>query len=321
MTSIGEAFRRERIKQKLDLQSVSSELKISPRLLQAIEAEDFDKLPGGVLTRSFVRQYARLLGLDEDEISGELQRILEPQAAPAAASQPAPPQPPPGKLPEIPLPRVEAWDAVGEKNPRWSKSLPALAMVVVIMLACSAIYSWLQRPRRSPAPPENASAPVPTASTRPPAVPQNAKPQAAPAPPSEGPTAADRKNEPGADSRAPAAAQPAAAPPSNPAPTAANAAVRVQMTAEEPVWVSVRSDGKYLFSGTLHANESRTAEAGTTMVLRLGNAGGIRISLNGNPIGPVGPKGQIRTLQLTSGGFQILPEVPKSAPSNDLDPL
>lgn len=105
----------------------------------------------------------------------------------------------------------------------------------------------------------------------------------------------------------------AGAPASNP-----NAAVRVELTADESVWVLARSDGKYLFSGTLGAKESRTIEATSTVLLRLGNAGGVTITLNGKPVGPVGPKGQVRTVQFTSGGFEIV-AVPK--PPAPLDPL
>jgi hypothetical protein len=97
-----------------------------------------------------------------------------------------------------------------------------------------------------------------------------------------------------------------------------DAPVRVGLTADEPVWILVRSDGKYFFSGTLGANESRTFEAASTVLVRLGNAGGVTMTLNGNPVGPVGPKGQVRTVQFTSGGFEIV-AVPK--PPAPLDPL
>jgi len=77
MTSIGEILRRERMKRNLELVQIAQELKISSRFLEAIEAEQFDKLPGGVFTRSFIVQYARLLGLDEERIAGELLRTLD----------------------------------------------------------------------------------------------------------------------------------------------------------------------------------------------------------------------------------------------------
>jgi hypothetical protein len=81
----------------------------------------------------------------------------------------------------------------------------------------------------------------------------------------------------------------------------------VEVTAEEPVWVRAQADGTYLFSGTLAAHQSRTIEANGTVELRLGNAGAVTVVLNGKPLGAVGPKGQVRTVQFTPGGFQIVP--------------
>src|SRR5579862_4767390 len=86
MTSIGETLRREREKQNLDLDQVSRELKISTRFLEAIEQENFDRLPGGVFAKSFVRQYARMLNLDEEEVAAEVQRTLSPSPVPDFAS-------------------------------------------------------------------------------------------------------------------------------------------------------------------------------------------------------------------------------------------
>jgi cytoskeleton protein RodZ len=289
MTSIGETLRRERVKRNLDLDRISNELKISSRMLEAIEAERFDKLPGGVFVKSFVLQYARLLGLDEDDVASELQRLLDPQPAGKQMTESLKPEG------DIPLPRVKGWEMVGDQGWRWTSSLPALALVVVVMFVCSAVYSWWQRTRHSSPTPVVAAVPaqVISAPQTPPA--DRARPTAptavpAPTPPS--PTGAERFA---------AAAEPN------------GNAVRVQLTAQEPVWVSVRADGKFIFSDTLDTGQSRNVEAGSTVLLRLGNAGGIGIALNGKPIGPVGPKGQVRTLQLTSGGFQIVPEPPKSA--------
>ena len=95
------------------------------------------------------------------------------------------------------------------------------------------------------------------------------------------------------------------------------AAVRVQVTATETVWVLARADGKFLFSGTLEPNETRTVEAGERLTLRLGNAGGVTINFNGKPIGAVGPKGLVRELQFTSGGFQIVAAPKPSLPEDN----
>ena len=49
-------------------EEISSATKISLRFLEAIEREDFSKLPGGIFSRSFIRSYARYLGLDEERV-------------------------------------------------------------------------------------------------------------------------------------------------------------------------------------------------------------------------------------------------------------
>jgi len=64
MNNIGETLRRERVRQGLDFQKLSEITKISTRMLQAMEEGDLAKLPGGVFTRSFFKQYSAILGLD-----------------------------------------------------------------------------------------------------------------------------------------------------------------------------------------------------------------------------------------------------------------
>ncbi len=370
MISVGETLRRERVKRNFDLDYVSKELKIAPKLLEAIEEERFDSLPGGVFVKSFVRQYARLLDLDDEELVGEVRRILEPHTELAQTMHAVPP---PDAA--IPLPRMKGWQAVGDGSSRWSASLPSFAMVVIMLLVCSGVYTWWQRSRR-PAP-VHPSAPPGVAAVQTPQSPPPATPAETPAPAVSSPAepaqtaagnapAPEEGERPGAESVAGANAAPPApnAPPPASTPngrtsaprasngqtsdsaspngeTAAapngasvgelghtpepnpNAAVRVEVTAQEPVWILVRTDGEYSFSGTLDANQTRIIAANQNVLLRVGNAGGVSISLNGKPIGPLGPKGQVRTLQLTPGGFHIVPPAaPKPAsPVEALDPL
>jgi len=78
-----------------------------------------------------------------------------------------------------------------------------------------------------------------------------------------------------------------------------------------------RSDGKYLFSGNSGAKESRTIEAASTVLAAAGQRPRHQ-NLNGKPSAPVGPKGQVRTVQFTSGGFENCTVAKPAAP---LDPL
>src|SRR5215471_6709599 len=181
MITVGETLRRERLKRNLGLLEVSRELKISERFLEAIENEDFDKLPGGVFARAFVRQYAGLLGLNGDEMASQLSQSLEP----LPAELPEPTRPTKTGLAPIQVPRMEEWQSVGDKGFRWSGSLSAGILVVIVMLVCSGVYAWMQRPR--PAISQHTSAP-PTqaaASTTAPAQTAAAPPEA-PAPSPQG---------------------------------------------------------------------------------------------------------------------------------------
>src|SRR4030081_3552012 len=84
MTSIGERLRRQRLQNRISLETVSLETKIGVRLLEAIEAGQFEKLPGGVFRRSFVLQYARALGLDPEEIASELNQLNQLDQIPSS---------------------------------------------------------------------------------------------------------------------------------------------------------------------------------------------------------------------------------------------
>jgi cytoskeletal protein RodZ len=278
MTSIGETLRRERIRRNLELDRISKDLKISVKLLDAMEADRFDKLPSGVFTRSFVRQYARYLELDDQEIAASLQRMLEPPPVPADIPEPKPPV-----AINIPLPRVKNWMAVGDSEAAWFSSLRALALVVVVVLVCSAVYSWSQRPRRRPA--------VDLSETPKPSQPVPAAPGKIEQKPAMPPVAPARIDDPDAVS-----AERLAAP-----------TVRVQLTAAEPVWILAKTDGKYAFSGTIEANSSRVVEGSDRVFLKLGNAGGVLVWLNGRAMGMLGDEGQVLQVQFTSGGFQIVP--------------
>jgi len=76
MASFGENLRREREMRGVTLEEISASTKISVRFLKALEGENLAQLPGGIFTRSFVRAYAKYLGLDEDHIMAEYHLLV-----------------------------------------------------------------------------------------------------------------------------------------------------------------------------------------------------------------------------------------------------
>jgi cytoskeletal protein RodZ len=65
--SIGEQLRLAREERGIGLREICDQTRISVHYLEAIEANDFKRLPGGVFNRSFIKAYARYVGYDERE--------------------------------------------------------------------------------------------------------------------------------------------------------------------------------------------------------------------------------------------------------------
>jgi cytoskeletal protein RodZ len=57
-----------RLKRGISLTQISETTKIGLRYLEAIEHNDFGKLPGGIYTLSYIRQYARAIKVNEQEL-------------------------------------------------------------------------------------------------------------------------------------------------------------------------------------------------------------------------------------------------------------
>jgi cytoskeleton protein RodZ len=278
MSSVGETLRAERLSKKFSLEQIARETKINSHLLDAIEKNQFDLLPRGVFAKSFVRQYARILGLDEEEMAAEVQKAMHSGTdVPSFAVRPV--------EPAFKVPKVTQWEGAGARQN--SSPLPSLAMLVIVMLVCSGIYAWWQRSRH----------PAQQAPVAHPAL-KSAMPAAAPKP------------------AVPAPITPPVAHSEEPLPAATSTAnLHASLTADEPTWVRAWADGKEVMTATLEPNLTKTVDAVGEIRLRTGNAGALQITLNGKPVASAGPKGQIRIVTLTAQGVQILvPPKPPPAP-------
>ncbi len=67
LPSFGEKLKVEREKRKITLEQISASTKIGTRMLQSLEEDKFNQLPGGIFNKGFVRAYSRCVGLDEDQ--------------------------------------------------------------------------------------------------------------------------------------------------------------------------------------------------------------------------------------------------------------
>jgi len=94
--NFGERLKREREMREVTVEELTKGTRIGARFLDALENEQWDKLPGGVFGRGFVRSIARYLGLDEESLLSEydLARGEQKHEAPAPYENrlPSPPK-------------------------------------------------------------------------------------------------------------------------------------------------------------------------------------------------------------------------------------
>ena len=74
--SIGEKLRLEREARGIALRDISEQTRISMRYLEAIETDDYKRLPGGIFNRSFIRAYAKFIGYDENDAIEDYSRMM-----------------------------------------------------------------------------------------------------------------------------------------------------------------------------------------------------------------------------------------------------
>jgi hypothetical protein len=86
--------------------------------------------------------------------------------------------------------------------------------------------------------------------------------------------------------------------------------VHLVVTAEEDTWVQARANGKVVYSGILKPNQKADFSGNDEVRLVIGNAGGVTILLNGKPVPQIGPKGQVRVVEFSPAGVQIVPRKP-----------
>ena len=83
--SFGNWLRRQRELREISLREIADVTKISIRYLEALEQDRFDVLPAPVFAKGFLREYARYVGLDPDEVVNSYltaQATVEPEEIP-----------------------------------------------------------------------------------------------------------------------------------------------------------------------------------------------------------------------------------------------
>ncbi len=74
--TFGPRLRRERERRGIALAAIAEATKVDVDLWEGLERSDFSRWPGGLFARAFIRDYARIVGLDADDLVDEFCRLF-----------------------------------------------------------------------------------------------------------------------------------------------------------------------------------------------------------------------------------------------------
>lgn len=147
--SLGAQLRAAREAQGASIRQISEQTRLSPRYLEAIEADDYKRLPGGMYNRNFIKAYAHQLGFPEEQAMDLYTRASREQGTPADEEMPTSYQP-----------RVYT-NGDSSRSPAVTFLIGALMLGVLSLVAFAAVH-WWNRQSANPAPQAEVQ-PTPTA--------------------------------------------------------------------------------------------------------------------------------------------------------------
>jgi cytoskeleton protein RodZ len=281
MISVGDILRGARESQNRTIAEIAEELCITQRYLRALERDDLSNLPGAFFYKSFVRQYAAILGVPVSTLQPGIDAITAAEAEPLLPGQTFLGQTSQGQIGSESgarsAPAVRVLDPLVEASNRYFSNrkigVPMVALAAVL-LACSGFYGWWNQPPKQARASRSQPAPVARTMAAEPIVDVSTSP--------------DGVNH-----------------------------VVLNLSATEKTWLSITSEGKQIFSGILQPSETKTLTASDAAEMRIGNAGGVAVRMNGKEIGPLGGRGEVRRVLFTAPDKVEIVQPPPPAPPDD----
>jgi cytoskeleton protein RodZ len=246
----GRTLAEARAARNLTLAEVAQQLKLSATQVEALEADAYDRLPGPVFVRGFVRNYARLLELDAEALVSQLEL---PHVSPPASAA-------------IPLSRNIPFPEQGRTS--WVPYALVLALVVVAVVLFEAFFSVPPAAVISVVTPQPAAEPA----VAQPAVPL--KESVAPQPVPQVEIVA-----------ATVVSEPVAPPAPAPVPVKAQTGMaELHFVFETDSWVEIRDrNDRILFSQLNPVGGEHRMQGRPPLSVVIGNARGVRLNYNGQP--------------------------------------
>jgi cytoskeleton protein RodZ len=264
-------------------------------MLQALEEDNFNQLPGGIFNRGFVRAYSRFVGLDEDQTIADYMQASG-DASPASTETVSHEDGSRENAGREDVTRenreskdkVSRLEAGAETPPR---QVPWGVFAGALLVVALALSFWSHRRREHM---REAVRPTPAAA----ATPVSGQVSGSDLPTTNSPTGVSAPS-----------AVPKTAPDLAPASTAATPGeFTVVVQAREESWTTITADGKTISSELLPAGSERVVRGRKEITVRTGNSGGVDFRFNGKKLDTGGDYGEVKTV--TFGPRGILPTTP-----------
>jgi cytoskeletal protein RodZ len=200
MPTLGEELRRKREERSITLAEISESTRIGTRFLKAIETDNFSTLPGGIFTRSFIRAYAKQVGMNEDDAIALYQQQVtgqtdEPQEVTAGTVQTSQSEPPPARTAAPSEPKPRRFEPITIRQTPTRTNWPTIVISAGILLfVVIIVWSIVRQLNRAGS--EAAPAPAPIAQKNEPPKPAAQANPAPPQPDSSQPPPATSSGEP-----------------------------------------------------------------------------------------------------------------------------
>lgn len=279
---LGAILRQAREARELTCDHLARTTRIPLRIILAMERDDWASVPGGIFTRGYLLAYAREVGLDGQALAARIDAsraspLLEEKTRPADASEPR------RRLPTL--------------TP-WTRRRVARAAFVSLLLGAFFVGRWSVSENMPVSAPEAAAGAlggqvpgtVGTAST--PAVPVESTPD----------TSASRTAE-GAATGGGAEGDTLAPGPD------ADLPLTAELSVTRPCWVTGLADGTRFLYRTVQPGE-RIQIRGSEFVFRVGDAGAVQLSLNGEQARPLGENGEVANLRISGENYRSFLRTP-----------
>jgi cytoskeleton protein RodZ len=288
---LGEWLRQRREELGISLEQAQAETRIRVRYLKALEGGEYESLPDPVVSRGFLRNYATYLGLDVQEASRlYAQKVAAPEPVTLPSGEPNPFD-------------VESFEPVPlHQQPGRGRGWLWVALAAVLALVALAIVAWWYYPWIS----SHWPGAVARSATQTPTLAAPGQGTLVPATPSATPSQPALTTAVVATQTARPSLTPTLRPSLTPTPSPViYTGIFLELVLSDTSWIQVTVDGLRKDSATFEAGTYKSYYGDERIELRIGNAGAVALTLNGQKLGTLGGPGEVADRVFEKVGEQV----------------